>query len=284
MKIVIIGSNGQLGSDLMLQFSQSNNVIGLTHDQIEIAEEASVNTVLSAYKPDVVINTAAFHNLPVCESNPAKSFNINSVGAFNLARTCSHLGAVLVHYSTDYVFDGEKQLPYFESDIPNPLNIYGASKLSGEHLIKTYMEKFYIIRVSGIYGRVPCRAKGGNFIYNIVKASKEKPELKVVSDEILTPTPTAAIAYNTFMLLNKGNYGIYHMTCEGQCSWYEFTKSIFEKLNILTPLFPSSAKDSPAGIKRPYYSVLENKNLSSCGLNLMPEWDNALSKFLKENF
>ncbi len=283
MKIVIIGANGQLGSDLYEHFSKYHNVIGLTHEQIEITEEKLVNVILSEIKPEVVINTSAYHNLPVCEADPGKSFDINASGVLYLARTCSKLGAILIHYSTDYVFNGQKKLPYLESDIPNPLNIYGVSKLAGEILIRNYMEKYFIIRVSGIYGRIPCRAKGGNFIFNIVKASREKKEIKVVDDEILTPTPTRAIAVNTMHLLDNQKYGVYHMTCEGSCSWYEFTKVIFNKLNIKTPLYPCLAIDFPSSIKRPLYSVLENHNLKKINSNLMPEWEPALLDFLKSN-
>lgn len=281
MKIAIIGSNGQLGSDLMECFSQKNDVYGLTHQHIEVDDETSVRKVLFELEPEIVINTTAYHNVPICENNPEISYKVNAIGALNLAKVCTEIKSTLVHYSTDYVFDGLKGSPYVEEDNPHPLNIYAASKLAGESLVRNYAEKHYIIRISGIYGKIPCRAKGGNFISNIVKASKEKTEIKVVTDEILTPTPTTEIASNTELLVNSCSYGTYHMTCEGQCSWYEFTRAIFKELDIKTNLQPCKSTDFPIKVRRPMYTVLDNYNLKKSGINIMPYWEQALIKFLR---
>lgn len=284
MKVIVIGSNGQLGSDLLITLGTFSQVFGLTHDQIEISNIDSVSKAISELKPDIVINTAAYHNVPECEKNPLTSFEINAVGALNLARVCADKKIQLVHYSTDYVFDGEKKVPYLETDNANPLNIYGSSKLAGEQLIRVYSENHIIIRVSGIYGKVPCRAKGGNFIYNILKAAKQKPEIRVVDDEILSPTSTEDIAKNTLMMLRHGCTGLFHMTCEGACSWYEFTEVIFKTLKIITPLSKISSFDFPAPVKRPLYSVLENHNLNLLRLNHMPDWKDSLIDFLNKYF
>ncbi|HEY6900066.1 MAG TPA: NAD(P)-dependent oxidoreductase, partial [Puia sp.] len=194
MKVAVIGANGQLGSDLIRTFSQLHETVSLNHTDIEITDIDKVKSTLSAIKPDLVLNTAAYHNVPVCEQQPDTAFAINGKGALNLARVCSDLDAQLVHYSTDYVFDGSKNQPYAETDRCNPLNVYGITKLSGEHMVLNYASRPVVIRVSGIYGTVPCRAKGGNFITTMKKLAKEKPEVRVVNDEILTPTPTSAIA------------------------------------------------------------------------------------------
>jgi dTDP-4-dehydrorhamnose reductase len=284
MKLAIIGANGQLGTDLHEVLSAEHNVIGLNHADIEITEIESVKNVLSLVKPAIVLNTAAYHIVPEAEKFPGKAFHINGTGVLNLARVCQDLGARLVHYSTDYVFDGKKQKPYTEDDRPNPLNVYAATKLSGEYFALNYSDKSYVIRVSGIYGKTPCRAKGGNFITTMIKLAKEKPEVRVVNDEILTPTATYHIAKNTAALINTDAFGLYHMTCEGEVSWYEFAKVIWETLQLETPLYPASVKDFPPVVKRPFYSVLENRNLDKLGINQMPEWKEALKEFLKQGF
>jgi dTDP-4-dehydrorhamnose reductase len=282
MKVAIIGSNGQLGSDLMEVFSGKHEVVALNHADIEVADIDNVKSVLTAVKPEVVINTSAYHNVPLCEQNTEQAFAINGKGVLNLAKICTDINARFVHYSTDYVFDGSKQKPYVENDYCNPLNVYGVTKLSGEHFALNYASQPYVIRVSGIYGKVPCRAKGGNFVTTMQKLAKEKPEVKVVNDEVLTPTPTKAIAENTLSLITNDAYGVYHMTCEGQCSWYEFAKAIWEILDLKTPLYPASVNDFPLVVKRPFYSVLENAQLKKIGLNQMPDWRAALSNFLSK--
>jgi dTDP-4-dehydrorhamnose reductase len=281
MKVAIVGSNGQLGSDLVRIFSAQHEVVALNHADIKVEDIDSVKTALSATKPNVVINTSAYHNVPLCEQSPDLSFAINGTGTLNLAKVCNDLNAKLVHYSTDYVFDGNKKQPYVETDACNPLNVYAITKLAGENFVLNYANQPYVIRVSGIYGKVPCRAKGGNFITTMLKLAKEKPEVKVVDDEILTPTPTSAIADNTLALINKDAYGLYHMTCEGQCSWYEFAKTIWEVLQLKTPLHPTTVAAFSSPVKRPFYSVLENQRLKQLGINQMPGWKESLIKYLK---
>ena len=281
MKIAVIGANGQLGTDLLEVLSKEHDVIGLNHSDIEITEIDSVKNALSAIRPAIVLNTAAYHIVPEAEKFPAKAFQINGIGTMNLAKVCQDLDTRLVHYSTDYVFDGKKQKPYTEDDRPNPLGVYANTKLSGEYFALNYCDRSYVIRVSGIYGKVPCRAKGGNFITTMIKLANEKPEVRVVNDEILTPTPTYHIAKNTAALIGKDAFGLYHMSCEGEVSWYEFAKVIWETLQLKTPLYPASVKDFPLVVKRPFYSVLENKNLNKLGINEMPEWKEALVQFLK---
>jgi len=281
MKLAVIGANGQLGTDLLEVLSKEHDVTGLNHADIEITEIDSVKKALSAIKPAIVLNTAAYHIVPEAEKFAAKAFQINGIGVMNLAKVCQDLDTRLVHYGTDYVFDGKKQKPYTEDDSPNPLSVYANTKLSGEYFALNYCDRSYVIRVSGIYGKIPCRAKGGNFITTMIKLANEKPEVRVVNDEILTPTPTYHIAKNTAALIGKDAFGLYHMSCEGEVSWYEFAKVIWETLQLKTPLYPASVKDFPLVVKRPFYSVLENKNLNKLGINEMPEWKVALIQFLK---
>lgn len=280
MKLAVIGANGQLGTDLREVLSGEHEVIGLNHSDIEITNIDSIRNVLSSTKPDIVLNTAAYHIVPEAEKFPDKAFHINGTGTLNLARVCQDMAIRLVHYSTDYVFDGKKQKPYTEDDCPNPLNVYANTKLSGEYFALNYSDRSYVVRVSGIYGKVPCRAKGGNFITTMIKLAKEKPEVRVVNDEILTPTNTLHIAKNTAALIKTDAFGLFHMSCEGECSWYEFAKVIWQTLQLETPLYSASVKDFPLVVKRPFYSVLENKNLNKLGINQMPDWKNALKEFL----
>ena len=280
MKLAVIGANGQLGTDLSEVFSSEHEVVALNHTDIEITSIDSVRDSLSVIKPAIVLNTAAYHIVPEAEKFPEKAFQINGIGALNLAKVCEELNIHLVHYSTDYVFDGKKQKPYTEDDRPNPLSVYASTKLSGEYFALNYCDHSYVIRVSGIYGKVPCRAKGGNFITTMIKLAKEKPEVRVVNDEVLTPTPTYWIAKNTAELIKTNAFGLYHMSCQGEVSWYEFAKVIWETLRLETPLYPASVKDFPSVVKRPFYSVLENKNLNKLGINQMPYWKEALKNFL----
>jgi dTDP-4-dehydrorhamnose reductase len=285
MKIAIIGANGQLGSDLVKEFiSNDHNVFTLTHSDINVEEINSLRSVLLNIKPDVIINTAAFHVVPNCEKDPTKAFLVNSLGALNVANVSNELNALNVYFSTDYVFDGEKKSPYLESDKPNPLNVYASTKLTGEYYTLNYSKIGIVLRVSGIYGEVPCRAKGGNFITTMLKASKDKPLVKVVTDEILTPTPTTEIAKKTNEILNKQITGLFHLTCEGQCSWYEFAEVIFSELKLSTPLSQISAKDTPMIVKRPTYSVLENRTAKQFGISYMPYWKDALKSFLNQHY
>lgn len=285
MKVAIIGANGQLGTDLCEVFSQKHEIVQLNHHDIEISDIDNVKKVFGEMKPDVVLCTAAAHNVPKCESEPDVAFKINGIGSLNLAKVGNDLGYKLVQYSTDYVFDGKKMKPYVEADAVSPQNVYAITKFAGEQLIMNYCSKFFVVRVSGIYGKVPCRAKNNtNFIVNMVNQAQSKPEVRVVNDEVLTPTPTKEIAKNTLSLVETEAYDLYHMTCEGEVSWYEFAKTIFETLKFSTPLYPASVKDFPLVVKRPFYSVLENHNLKKIRLNQMPHWKEALTSFLKENY
>ena len=284
MKVAVIGANGQLGTDVCEVFASKHEIFPLTHQDIEIADIDNVKKVLGEIKADAVVCTAAAHNVPKCETDPEGAFKINGIGSLNLAKVSADLGYKLVQYSTDYVFDGRKQKPYVETDAVFPQSVYAVTKYAGEQFILNYSERHFVIRVSGIYGKVPCRAKGGNFISTMVKLSKEKPEVRVVKDEILTPTPTKEIAKNTLSLIESDAFDVYHMTCEGEVSWYEFARTIFDTLQLKTPLFEASVKDFPLVVKRPFYSVLENANLKKINLNTMPHWKDALTAFLKDNY
>src|SRR5512143_2873125 len=245
-RVAVIGANGQLGSDLCEYFAaQGEDVVPLTHAEIVMEDDSSVREVLERAKPSVILNTAAFHHVPKCQDDPARAYAVNAIGARSVARAAAALGAANVFFSTDYVFDGEKKAPYVETDRPNPLNVYANSKLAGEYHTLNDSGNGYVLRVCGIYGKVPCRAKGGNFVTTMLRAAKEKPEVRVVTDEVLTPTPTTEIAKITHAILRHGVPGLYHATCEGECSWYVFASVIFETLRLSTPLLPAKVEDFP---------------------------------------
>lgn len=284
MKIAVIGANGQLGKDICEKIVIANNeLIELNHDRIEISNIECVSYVLKEVKPDIVINTAAMHNVEKCENDPERSFKVNGIGAMNLSHICNDLNSTLIHISTDYVFDGSKKKPYIEIDKPLPLNVYGNTKLSGEYFIESIAKKYFILRVSGIYGKNPCRAKGTNFIDLMLKLAKERDEIRVVDDEILTPTFTEDIADQIVKILNMdAEYGLYHVTAEGSCSWFEFAREIFSvsKTNIV--LNKAAPGEFAIKVNRPKYSVLENKFLNDQNINIMPLWKNGLTRYLNK--
>jgi len=281
MKICIIGANGQLGSDLYNELSCFDTK-GLTHADIEITDEKQCFDVITKIAPDYVLNTAAYHNVPYCEKYPDRAALINIEGARNLAKACNQVNAELIHFSTDYVFDGKSNTPYLEDDLPNPLNYYAITKLAGEYAVKAYLNKHKIIRVSGIYGKIPCRAKGGNFVSTMLKLAKTKDELKIVDDEILTPTYTKDIARQIKELLPIKEYGIFHISNEGQCSWFEFATEIFKLKNIKIKTIKVPASEFPSEINRPHFSVLNNKRLKELNIYNMKPWQKALEEHLKD--
>jgi len=282
MKIAVIGANGQLGNDLVVAFSDNGDAVcGLSHAEIDIADAQSVTRALEGIRPEAIVNTAAMHHVENCEREPEKALAVNALGARNLAMVARDLGAVLMHVSTDYVFDGSKGSPYREEDTPRPLNAYGISKLAGEHFVRATTPRHFVIRTSGLYGKSPCRAKGGlNFIELMLKLARERGEVKVVDSEVVSPTSTAELALQIVRLSRSDSFGLYHATAEGSCSWYEFAREIFALTGTPVRLKVASPDEFPAKVPRPKYSVLENAALKSRGLNVFKPWQDALRTYL----
>jgi dTDP-4-dehydrorhamnose reductase len=276
---VIIGSTGQLGSDLAEAF-RDDGVTALGHEEIEIGDQTAIRAMLEEHRPAIVVNSAAYHNVPLCEREPAMAFALNAIAPANLARLCAEAGTRLVHVSTDYVFDGAKQAPYVETDPPNPLNVYGISKLSGEYAVLNAGGAHQVVRSSGLYGVRPCRAKGGNFVDTMYRLASERPEVRVVTDEILTPTFTVDLAAQIRSVALGGAPGLYHATNDGSCSWYEFARAVFDLGGLRTPLVPTTTVEFPSSVSRPLYSVLENGRLREAGLDQMRHWRDALADFM----
>ena len=282
MKIAVIGANGQLGMDIVATFQKlGDTTIGLTHADLDIASAASTHEALSSIQPSIIVNTAAMHHVESCEKEPSRAYEVNALGARNLSIVARDLNAKLVHISTDYVFDGSKKQPYVEDDAAAPLNVYGNTKLAGEAFVRALTERYFIVRTSALYGKNPCRAKNGkNFVDLMLKLAGERDEIKVVDDEMVTPTSTQELAKQIYELSRTDSYGLYHATAEGSCSWYEFAKTIFEFANVKVNLKIAAPGEFPAKVPRPKYSVLENHALKKEDLNSLRNWQEGLRDYL----
>ncbi|MBM3165932.1 MAG: dTDP-4-dehydrorhamnose reductase [Chloroflexi bacterium] len=284
MKVAVIGANGQLGSDLCKQLDAAD-LMSLTHSGIEITIMDSVKDSFQKYRPDIIINTAAFHRVDDCEADPDKTFRVNALGARNVALIAQERGAKLVHLSTDYVFGGEDEprtTPYTELDIPVPANTYGKSKLAGEDFVRQLCSKHFIVRASALFGVAGSSGKGGNFIETMLKLARERDELRVVNDQVFSPTYTKDLAGKIARLIATEYYGIFHITNKGICSWYEFTKEILRLAGLKTPVIPITSDQLNQKARRPRYSVLDNYHLQLLGMDDMRPWQEALKDYLIE--
>ena len=278
MKIAVIGATGQLGSDLVKVFDE---VIPLTHVEMEIKDLLSCLKTLEKHKPDVVINCASYVRVDDAEDYAEEVFAVNSVGAKNVTIACKKINAVNVYISTDYVFDGSKNTPYTEEDHPNPINTYGISKVAGEFYTKL-VERHYIIRVSSLFGAAGASGKGGNFVETMITKAKNKETIMVVDDMVMSPTYTVdAAAMIKEILIKNLPFSIYHAANKGQCSWYKFAKTIFNTLGIEVRLSPTKTNILQSKARRPMYSPLVSVDLKKYGLE-MEGWEAALKNYLIE--
>lgn len=288
MKILVTGAKGQLGSQIVNIIKQgyselgklsediiSSEVIGIDVEELDITDLNKVREFIAKEKPDVVINPAAYTNVDGCESNQDVAFKINALGARNIAIACENIGAKLIHISTDYVFSGEGNSPLSEYELPSPQSVYGKTKLVGENFVKEFCSKYFIVRTSWLYGY-----NGKNFVYTIMKAAKERGTLKVVDDQRGNPTNAEDLAYHILKLINTEEYGVYHCTGEGECSWYDFASKIVEYAGIDCTVNPCTSQEFPSSTKRPAYSSLDNMMLRCTVGNNVREWQEALKVFI----
>lgn len=277
MKILITGANGQLGTELVKMFTGFHQVYGKSRQDVDITDMRQVQKTVQKIMPDLIIHTAGYTNVDQAENNVDTTFLVNAYGTRNVAVSAQKAEAKIVYISTDYVFDGYSSTAYKEFCQTNPQTIYGQSKLAGEEIIKSFTNKYFIVRTSWLYG-----AHGQNFFKKMYKLAQEKDELFVVDDQIGSPTYTVDLAQFISDLVSTEKYGIYHASNSGHCSWYEFAKAIFEELNIQIKINPISTKDYPSLAKRPYYSVLDNMSIRLNGFKNFRHWREALRDFLKE--
>jgi dTDP-4-dehydrorhamnose reductase len=275
----LIGANGQLGQELR-QVYADHNLIPLTHADLEVAYRKQTEEALDRLAPDLILNTAAYHRVDECEDFPARAYEVNALAVRHLAQWAKAHEAMLVHFSTDYVFDGTQRRPYTEADAPRPLSAYGISKLAGEHFIRAIHDRHFVIRTCGLYGIAGSGGKGGNFIETMLRLATEGKEIRVVEDQVLTPTSAKELARKIRQLVETGAYGLYHITNAGACSWHEFAAAIFELSGLKPRLQPTTSAAFGAPAKRPAYSVLDNANLRSLGLDDLRDWRDALKEYL----
>lgn len=279
MKILLIGASGQLGADLAEALAD-RHLLAPPRRSLDLVRFDEVRRFLQSERPQVVINTAAFHRVDDCESQFSTAFQVNGEAVRNLALAAREVEAVLVHYSTDYVFDGAAGRPYREDDLARPLSVYGASKLAGEHLLESVWEKHFLIRTCGLYGRAGSRGKGGNFVETMIRKAAGNESIRVVDDQRLTPTSTRELARATAALIETSHYGLFHVTSKGNCTWYEFAAEIFRLLGLEPDLAPTTSGAFAAAARRPAYSVLANHHLDDLGMDDLKHWRDALREYL----
>jgi dTDP-4-dehydrorhamnose reductase len=229
-----------------------------------------------------LINTTAYHRVDDCESQAETAYSVNVLAVLNLARIANELGSTLVHFSTDYVFDGGSKEPYTEASSPLPLSVYGNSKLAGEFIVRSTAKRYVLIRTCGLYGTAGSRGKGGNFVETMLTKARAGDSIRVISDQIVTPTYTADLARQVVRMLDAGVTGLFHATNEGSCSWFDFARAIFDIAGVKADLSPTTSEFYKTPAIRPAYSVLENARLKQLRLNHMRHWRDALTAYLDE--
>lgn len=275
MKILITGANGQLGRELTKQYADKDVTLLLTDvNELDITNVDDVFNYFNSEKPDVVINCAAHTAVDKCETDIENAYKINTIGPKNLSAAAYSIGAEIVQVSTDYVFDGTINKELTEFDVPNPQTIYGKTKLEGEIFVKTLNPKHYIVRTAWLYG------DGNNFIKTMLNLSKNNNTITVVNDQFGSPTSTVDLAKVIINLIDTKNYGLFHCTCKGKCSWYDFAKEIFRLKNIDVNLISCTTEEFPRPAKRPHYSVLKNYMLELTTGDTTRIWQESLKEYL----
>ena len=277
MKVLITGSEGMLAQDLLSVLKENNEIIPLSRQKLDIIQKDAVIKNIKSSAPDIVINCAAYTKVDIAEQKREKAFQVNGIGVQNLAIACAEMQIPLCHISTDYVFDGRKNKPYTPFDAPNPLNVYGESKLAGEKYIQWLLNKFYIVRTGGLYGR-----GDNNFVLTILRLAKEQQTVKVITDQICSPTSTLNLSAGIKKLIESGSFGIYHITDDSGdgISWFDYAREIVSIAGIRAEIIPVTSEEFPRPARRPAYSVLDTE-ITRLAVNYTPEKrEVALKKFL----
>lgn len=279
MRVLLLGANGQLGTDLV-KTNPGHEIIPATRADADVTNAGLIDVLVMRYAPQVVINTTAFNRTEDCEDLPEVAMGVNALGPRNVARACAHVNARLVHFSTDFVFDGKKGAPYVESDAPRPLSVYGLSKLGGEYMTLAVSEGNIVIRSSSLFGAAGSSGKGGNFLESVIKRALSGKAVHVIHSIVMTPTYTLDLAQRTWEILARNpSGGVYHAANSGACSWYDFAREAFRLLGLPEP---SPVASFPSKMKRAPYSALASERLGELGLSPLRSWTDALKAYLVE--
>ena len=271
MKVLITGAGGQLGLELgELLPVRGHEVVALSRKELDIVDAPAVERTLEEHEPELVVNAAAYTNVDGCETAPELAYRVNALGPRNLAQRCERHGRELLHVSTNYVFDGRRDEPYRPFDPPNPISVYGSTKLAGEELVRNLSTRWYIVRSAGVYGR------GHNFVRTMLRVGEERDSLKVKEDEFISPTYARDLAEGIGGVIETGLYGVYHVTNSGSCSWYEFAREIFDLAGVGVEVLPIPGSEYPLPAARPANGVLSN--LGSLALR---HWREALVDYME---
>lgn len=278
MKIIVTGVKGQLGFDAVRELKQRGytDILGIDIEDLDITNAKEVSTFFEINRPNVIIHCAAYTAVDKAEDNQDLCYLVNVTGTKYLVDEAKKYDAKFVYISTDYIFDGEKESPYETDDRPNPKSIYGNSKYLGE-LETMKHEKHFIVRISWVFGK-----NGFNFVKTMIRLGKEKSQLNVVNDQFGSPTYTYDLSRLLVDLVESEKYGIYHATNEGVCTWFEFTKEIFKQTQVTIPVYPILSSEYPTKAARPKNSCMSKSSLDQNGFNRLPDWKDALSRYLEE--
>lgn len=282
MRIAVIGANGQLGTDLM--HALGSDATGLDWPAIDVRDADSVRAALSEAAVDAVINCAAMTNVDRCESAAAEAFAVNAIGAMHVAQAAAAIGAAVMLVSTDYVFGGDAQRskPYVETDVPSPIGVYGASKFAGEQLTQAYSERHAIVRTCGLFGHAGALGKGGNFVETIRKRAMDNEPLRVVDDQVVSPTSTRELASRLIELAAMNAQGLYHVASPTSCTWYEFACEIVKQVESSSTVTPVPSSAYPTAARRPRLSALASDRLAATGVATCPTWQEMLRCYLRD--
>lgn len=285
MKILLIGKTGQLGSDI-IRNNRKHEIYAPDRNELDLNNSTAIDDTIGKFKPEVVINTAAFHNVLLCEKEYDTAFKVNCIAVRNLASLCKKAGSLLVSFSSDYVFNGSKMSAYFEDDSVQPLQVYGITRAAGEFIAtSTAPDNAIVVRTCGLYGISGAVSKGGNFVDKRINDAKNNKRIEVSSEQIVSPTYTKDLSLAVLKLIEqpKLECGIYHLVNEGFCSWYDFTKAIYEIMGLNVELVPVNRNGMDNGMRRPFYSALANTKAKRMGI-VLPRWEDALKRYLQEKY